>query len=155
MCKILEYKIKKMNLKEIFKLSKEMDLSIPNDETEVTFDFSDVRKFDPLPMLLTGSIIRRYISNHPNTNFDITWSDNVGKSYAGTMGFYKYIYENIEIGKKPGEAKGSNSYIPITCIDFNELKKLEHENNNFIPLGKIIEKESRLFKIYLRWDKLF
>ena len=143
MCKVLEYKIKKMNLKEIFKLSKEMDLSIPNDETEVTFDFSDVRKFDPLPMLLTGSIIRRYISNHPNTNFDITWSDNVGKSYAGTMGFYKYIYENIEIGKKPGEAKGSNSYIPITCIDFNELKKLEHENNNFIPLVKIIEKESK------------
>ena len=95
----MEYKIKKMNLKEIFKLSKEMDLNIPNDETVVTFDFSDVRKFDPLPMLLTGSIIRRYISNHPNTDFDITWSDNVGKSYAGTMGFYKYISENIEINR--------------------------------------------------------
>lgn len=139
----MEYKIKKMNLKEIFKLSKEMDLNIPNDETEVTFDFSDVRKFDPLPMLLTGSIIRRYISNHANMNFDITWSNKVGKSYAGTMGFYKYISENIEIGKNTGEAKGNNNYIPITQIDFNELKKIEHENNNFIPLGKIIEKESK------------
>ena len=151
----MKYKIKKMDLKEIFKLSKEMDLNIPKDETEVTFDFSKVHKFDPLPMLLVGSIIRRYISNHPNTHFDITWSDNVGKSYAGTMGFYKYISENIEIGKKPGQAKGSNSYIPITPINFSNLKK-EYENKRMFSLGYIIDEESKkLSKIISREDSEF
>lgn len=40
------------------------------------------------------------------------------------MGFFKYISEKLEVGKIPGEARGSLNYIPITSIEFNELKKL-------------------------------
>lgn len=45
------------------------------------------------------------------------------------MGFFKYISEKLEVGKMPGEVRGSLNYIPITSIEFNELKKLKKLNS--------------------------
>jgi hypothetical protein len=41
--------------------------------------------------------------------------NNEIESYAAHMGFFKGC--NIHLGKKPGEAKGSPTYLPITKID--------------------------------------
>lgn len=134
------YSIPNMHLNETLKFSENLNKVIPSDE--MIFDFSKMYRFDPLPMLMTGSIIRDYRLKYPEIPFKVTWSDDIGKGYAGTMGFFKYISDKIEIGKMPGEAHGSSNYIPITPIEFNELQKTEFEKGNYIALGDLIEKEA-------------
>lgn len=67
------------------------------------------------------------------------------------MGFFKYISPQLEIGKFPGESKGSDNYIPITAIKFNELKEDNYKKGNYAVMGDLIEKESgRLAKVISR-----
>lgn len=135
-----------MQLGEVLKLSKQLNAIIPDDKMEL--DISNMHKFDPLTMLMTGSIIKEYRLKYPDIPFVLGYNDNIGKSYAGTMGFFKYISEKIKIGKMPGEASGSLNYIPITLIDFDKLYKQELALGNYIELGNLIEKEaSKLSKI--------
>lgn len=48
----------------------------------------------------------------------------------------------------PGEANGSNNYIPITPIVIDELQKEEIQRGNYMVLGDVVEKESgRLARI--------
>lgn len=81
---------------------------------DVVLDFSRMTNFDPLPMLMAGAIIKRFRYQYHDNTFSISGIN--GKSYAGTMGFFKYISESISVGKSPGEATGSSNYIPITPI---------------------------------------
>ena len=80
---------------------------------DVVLDFSRMTNFDPLPMLMAGAIIKRFRYQYHDNTFSISGIN--GKSYAGTMGFFKYISESISVGKSPGEATGSSNYIPILC----------------------------------------
>ena len=115
---------------------------------EMTFDFSRMSNFDPLPMLMMGAIMRRYRSQHPNIRFHMDGVATSGKGYAGTMGFFKYVSILLDIGKMPGEANGSSNYIPITPIVVDELQRAESEQGNYMVLGDIIEKEAgRLARI--------
>ncbi len=36
----------------------------------------------------------------------------------------------LELGKMPGEANGSENYIPITPIEFSKLQKIESDGGN-------------------------
>lgn len=146
------YKIPNMKLNETLNFSTDLNSVIPDDE--VVFDFSKMHEFDPLPMLMIGSIIKEYRLKYKEIPFRVTWNDNIGKSYAGTMGFFKYISEKLDLGKMPGEASGSDNYIPITPIEFNELHKTERESGNYISLGNLIEKESgKLSKVVDRGNE--
>lgn len=145
----MEYSIPNMDLNETLKFSKSLNKVIPSDE--MIFDFSKMHQFYPLPMLMIGSIIRNYQLNYPSIPFKVTWSDDIGKGYAGTMGFFKYISEKIKIGKMPGEAHGSSNYIPITPIKFNELQKIEVQKGNNITIGDLMDKEAnKLSKVVAR-----
>ncbi|WP_314863108.1 hypothetical protein [Stomatobaculum longum] len=109
-------------------------------DKEVILDFSRMGHVEPLPMLIMGSNIRAFIDSHPEIEFKTEGIDADFKHhYVGTMGFFKYISESIEIGKRPGEARGSNNYIPIKAIMVNELKKKEPSN---LALGELLEKEA-------------
>lgn len=142
----MRYSLSNMQLGEVLKLSKQLNAIIPDDKMEL--DISNMHKFDPLTMLMTGSIIKEYRLKYPDIPFVLGYNDNIGKSYAGTMGFFKYISEKMKIGKMPGEASGSLNYIPITLIDFDKLYKQELALGNYIELGNLIEKEaSKLSKI--------
>ena len=136
----MNYLIPNMNLNDVLKFSEEINSIIPDEE--MILDFSKMHKFDPLPMLMIGSIIREYRFKHSNIPFKVTWSDKIGKDYAGTMGFFKYISEKLEIGKMPGEANGSSNYIPITPIQFDELQKTENREGRYFVLGDLIEREA-------------
>ena len=112
------------------------------------FDFSKMTNFDPLPMLLAGSIIRRYRKKHPDVSFQIAGCGTSGTGYAGTMGFFKYISPSIEFGKGPGEATGSSNYIPITTIAVEELREDAYSNGNYLSVGDLLEiKAGHLAKI--------
>ena len=134
-----------MKLVGTLKFAKDIFDRIPEDE-EVVFDFSQMSNFDPLPMLIMGTTIRNYRYQFPDKKFYI---DGIsGKSYAGTMGFFKYISESLGIGKMPGEAQGSNNYIPITPIKVDKLQQTEISQGNFMVVGDLIEKEAgRLARI--------
>lgn len=125
--------------------AKELFERIPEDD-EVVFDFSQMSKFDPLPMLIMGTTIRNYRQQFPDKTFSVYGIAN--KSYAGTMGFFKYISESLGVGKMPGEAHGSNNYIPITPIKVDELQQKEISQGNYMVVGELIEKEAdRLARI--------
>lgn len=55
--------------------------SLPDNipDSEIIFDFSNMATFDPLPMLLIGSIIRRYRNNHLAVRFSVDGFDGIGK----------------------------------------------------------------------------
>ena len=127
-----------MKLVETLKFAHDIYEKIPDDE--VIFDFAHMRKFDPLPMLIMGATIRNYRMKYPEIPFRIDGYE--GKSYACTMGFFKYISESLGIGKMPGEANGSPNYIPITPIKVEELQQAEISQGNFINIGDLIEKEA-------------
>lgn len=143
---ILKYYVKDLTLDNALRFSRELDSITPDEE--MIFDFSGMSNFDPLPMLMIGSIMRSYRNQFPDITFKLEGLDSPGKGYAGTMGFFKYISSSIEIGKMPGEANGSLNYIPITPIVVDELEKSEYEKGNYMVLGELIEKEAgRLARI--------
>ena len=69
------------------------------------------------------------------------------------MGFFKSISDLIDIGNAPGQATGSESYVPITIINFDELWKKASDRGDFLDLNETIELESkRLSKVLCRND---
>lgn len=104
------------DIEEALKFIKKLDE--PISDNKVIFDFSNTYTFTPFPMLVIGASIRYCREQNKNFRFYIYGAE--GKSYPGTMGFFKYISERIDFGLSPGEANGSNNYIPITLINFND-----------------------------------
>lgn len=140
-----------MELVETLEFAKEIFNKTTDDE-KVVLDFSRMSNFDPLPMLIMGATLRKYRHQFPEKEFRIDGYSE--KSYACTMGFFKYISESLGIGKLPGEAHGSNNYIPITPINIDELKKEELAKGNLILVGDLIEKEAeRLARVIDRGNK--
>ena len=107
---------------------------------DVVLDFSRMTNFDPLPMLMAGAIIKRFRYQYHDNTFSISGIN--GKSYAGTMGFFKYISESISVGKSPGEATGSSNYIPITPISIRSLQERAFRDGGSIEIGDMIERAS-------------
>ena len=139
-----------MELVGTLKFAHDIYEKVPNDE--VVFDFSQMHNFDPLPMLIMGATMRNYRMQYPEIPFRIDGCE--GKSYAGTMGFFKYVSDSLGIGKMPGEANGSANYIPITPIKVDELQQDEISQGNYMVVGDLIEKEAgKLARIVDRGNK--
>ena len=115
----MRYCIKNMKMTDALVFSEQLK-ELESTET-VEFNFSGRWKVRPLGMLVIGAMIRKYRSKYADNRFIVSGYGD--KSYLGTMGFFKYISPQLEIGKFPGESKGSDNYIPITAIEFNELKE--------------------------------
>lgn len=148
----MRYFIPNMTLSETLNFALELDATIPDEE--MIFDFSKMSRFDPLPMLMMGSIMRNYRNKYLEIPLSVVWTNSSGKGYAGTMGFFKYISESLGIGKSPGEAHGSPNYIPITPIIVDKLQEAEYKKGNYRVLGDLIEQEaSRLALIVDRGNK--
>lgn len=119
---------------------------------DVVLDFSRMTNFDPLPMLMAGAIIKRFRYQYHDNTFSISGIN--GKSYAGTMGFFKYLSESISVGKSPGEATGSSNYIPITPISIRSLQERAFRDGGSIEIGDMIERASaRLSHVIDRGNK--
>lgn len=132
------YTLPEFVINEALRLENDLSQLVP--DPDFTFDFSKVRKFEPLPMLMMGAILRRYRKRFPENRFFASgvWE----KTYAGTMGFFKYVSPDIDFGKEPGEAAGSSKYIPITRISVAQLRTESHRQGPFLPDGDIIEREA-------------
>ncbi|WP_349663429.1 hypothetical protein IZU89_12500 [Cellulophaga lytica] len=86
---------------------------------EINFDFTNLVTIDPFSLLLVSSEIQRCRSRLKESKFLATNFEHC--SYAAHMGFFQAFGMNF--GKKPGEAKGSSTYIPINIYNTQEIKK--------------------------------
>jgi len=86
---------------------------------EYVIDYGKMKNVEPFGMLLIGSTIRKMIANNDGANFHaINYTNN---DYAAHMGFYQSI--GLDYGKAPGEAKGSNTYLPITQLKIQDIRE--------------------------------
>lgn len=88
---------------------------VENDDNYV-YDYKNMSTVEPFGMLIIASKIRGFLNKADSAkHFD---SNYKGNGYAAHMGFFQSIYQDY--GNKPGEAKGSNTYVPITCVNLKQ-----------------------------------
>ena len=91
---------------------------------EITFYFPSQVTYEPFGMLMTSTAIRQFAKDNPNAKKCVHISKQGDAcKYAGHMGFFKAISETIPYGKRPGEANGSERYIPITPINLKTIRQ--------------------------------
>ena len=91
---------------------------------EITFSFPAECTYDPFGMLMVGAAIRQFKCRNPDAK-RYCHIEGVGSSYkyAGHMGFFKSVSKSIPLAKAPGEASGSEKYVPITSIDLSVIRR--------------------------------
>lgn len=104
---------------------------------EFIFDFQGKGLDTPFGMLFLSFAINKFIADHPEAdckpvNYEERW-------YASHMGYFQTC--GFEIGKLPGQAHGSDTYIPITVMKVSDLQKQAAKENR--EVGDVIEDHSR------------
>ena len=91
---------------------------------DITFCFPSESTYDPFGMLMIGASIRQFKERNPNAScYCHIFGTGDAYKYAGHMGFFKSISEKLPFGKAPGEAPGSEKYVPITPINLSIIRK--------------------------------
>lgn len=115
-------------------------------DDEIVFDFSLTSLFSPMPMLAVGAFISEVGFRRKTVGKTTRISNYQGKTYAGTMGFFKYINEAFPIGKAPGEAPGSANYYPITKLAMPDLRRIYLQEGMYTGEdGDMLEAEASKF----------
>lgn len=120
------------------------------------FDFSKVSGYEPLPMLLTAAAIRQFCTDRflDPTDCHLYYNDDKNYHYACHMGFFQAA--GFALGKLPGEAMGSTTYIPITKLNIAEMTQRSVKEGRFVEQGEIIETEAmRLSRVLSQGQKEF
>lgn len=106
------------------------------------FDVSSIGNYEPFAMLFTAAVIRQFCEKRSLMPWDIQlrFLDNSAYAYACHMGYFKAA--GFEEGKKPGEALGSNTYIPITKLNLTDLHRESAKYGGFYDDGEVIELKS-------------
>ena len=94
--------------------------TLPSDG-KYDFYFPSNASYDPFPMLIVSSSIRRFIARNTNLKENLKIYNKSKNSYAAHMGFYKAC--GWQVGNAVGEAPGSSTYIPITKKAIKELEE--------------------------------
>lgn len=116
-----------------------------NLKDECLFDFATLSHVEPLSMAIVSSEIKRSIQKNPNIRFLAT--NYKRHEYAAHMGFFQAF--GLDYGKKPGEANGSSTYIPLTILNAEKLR--EEALENYEHIGDVLEKRSNeLARILVR-----
>lgn len=95
------------------------DLRALKPHKKLEFDFSNLLTIDPFSLLLVSSEIQRCRSRLEDSKFIATNFEHC--TYAAHMGFFQAF--GMDFGKKPGEAKGSSTYIPINIYNTQDIKQ--------------------------------
>jgi len=92
--------------------------SLPHDD-EYIFDFRNLRWSEPFGLLAISYELFRFASKHSSSKLLI--KNHEENTYEGHMGFFKAF--GLDHGKFPGQAPGSNTYIPIKINSVAALQK--------------------------------
>lgn len=119
----------------VYPFCKSLQQQRPTDE--LIFDFSKTKTVEPFGMLVAASEIERCVASHPEAKF--TCKNYERMTYAGHMGFFKSF--GLDFGRRPGEAYGSRTYIPVTHFRSSELKQAAARRGH--DVGDEIEAHSK------------
>lgn len=110
------------------------------------FNFINVKRCDPFPMLIVAQKIKQVRSKFSDTYCYATNTDN---SYAKNMRFYRFI--GMDIGKTMADDYGNENYQPISDLHLIEL--IKESKDKGIALGELITDTSRkLAEVLSRGD---
>lgn len=112
-------------------------------EKTYTFDFSNTTNYEPFGMLLSSAAIRQFCTNRNLTpeQYKMLPIYNKNFSYAGHMGYFQSA--GFPLGKKPGEAPGGATYIPLTKINVEQWVQNSIQAGHYLEQIDIIEAESK------------
>lgn len=132
-----------LTAKNVIDFSHEINSRDFSEEEEIIYDYATMSTFEPFGMLVMSSLIRNIVDKNDHCKHrDINFKKH---SYGGTMGFFQSVYQDF--GKRPGEALGSNNYIPMTSIDIVDFQEEKEEASEHI--GEAIERQSnKLAKVF-------
>jgi len=92
---------------------------------------------EPFPLLFLFSNILRFQKMYQESKF--LPKNFQHHTYAAHMGFFRAL--SIDFGNKPGEAKGSDTYLPINILSIRDLQK--QATNEAIHIGQLLENHAR------------
>lgn len=101
------------------------------------FDFRQMSRIEPFPMLLISSEIVSLRKRFADSTVECV--NHEGMQYAAHMGFFRAFQMNF--GKAPGEARGSARYIPLTLFSCDDL--IKEAARKGVEVGDEVEEESR------------
>ena len=113
------------------------DLHALESHEEIEFDFSNLVTIDPFSLLFVSSEIQRCRNHLEESKFIATHFDHC--TYPAHMGFFQAF--GVNFGKKPGEAKGSSTYIPINI--YNTQKIREDARELMINPAELLESKAK------------
>jgi hypothetical protein len=103
------------------------------DAAEYEFNFAALSTVEPFTMAFVANEIRRYRKSKGDRRFVATNHEN--KTYAAHMGFFQAF--GLKFGNQPGEAAGSSTYLPLTILRVDDIKRQALEQ--YEEPGAIIE----------------
>lgn len=101
------------------------------------FQFGNMRFVEPFGLLLSSDAIDRFRRSRPRSKFLALGHEKCG--YAGHMGFFKTF--GLQSGRAPGEAAGSESYLPIDFVDCDDLR--QRAGSGYAEVGEFIDDWSK------------
>lgn len=108
------------------------------DEELCYFDFGRLGRVEPFGMLFTGAKFRQNKRKYPNLERKAENFQEGNCAYAANMGYFKSI--GLDYGKNPGEASGSNNYIPVTKLEKKHI--VDESSKEAEHIGNIVEKRA-------------
>lgn len=102
-------------------------------------DFENLLFVSPFTLLFLSQELQRFRNRHAESEIIIENAEQ--NTYASHMGFFQAC--GFDIGKRPGEAEGGHTYLPITIIKLPDL--IEEARASRQRIGDIIEGYSARF----------
>ncbi len=116
-------------------------------DASIALDFEDLKYAENSAALLLAVELKTIRVRRPDDHFEAQNSDDETEAlgYLKHIGFFRYL--GALIGKAPGQASGSEAYIPITIVDIRKLRSYWPSELDR-PIGQLVSYEAeRLAKI--------
>lgn len=129
------------SIEAVLKFCEELDSS--TDIDELTVDFSKMGRVEPFAMLFVARRLRTFEVD--NRDIKVNYKNYETQSYLGHMGFFKSF--GLDFGKKPGEACGNNTYLPLTILRTQSIR--DEANKEWKSEQDIIERKAEELAVIL------
>ena len=129
----------RLTASSVFAFLPELNCSV--DKPDLSIDFSDLSFALPFGSLLLACSLHDWLKQRNErellTEF-ICPEDQDAIGYLSHIGFFEFIGHRL--GKKPGEALGGSTYVPIRVVDAATLENLRTQSAE--PAGRTVSKVS-------------
>lgn len=117
---------------------------------EYGFNFENLQFTEPFTMVYVANEIKRFANERKKLGTKFSAYGFEHNTYQAHMGFFKAF--GLDYGNEPGQANGSETYIPITILSIADLK--EEAIDKSLHIGDLIEeKAEELARILTRNDE--